>query len=46
MIYNLEKRRTHNLDETFGVQKSVFEIHLFIKEAFLKQIRKSSLHSY
>ena len=31
VIYNLEKRGTRNLDETFGVKKSVFEITYRIK---------------
>ena len=38
IIYNLEKRGTRNLDETFGVQKSVFEITYRTKNQFLKNI--------
>ena len=38
IIYNLEKRGTRNLDETFGVQKFVFEITYRTKNQFLKNI--------
>ena len=36
IIYNLEKRGTRSLDETFGVQKSVFEINYTTKNQVLK----------
>ena len=37
IIYKLEKRRTRNLDEIFGVQKSVFEITCTTKNQFFEK---------
>ena len=43
IINNLEKRGTRNLDETFGVQKSVFEKYIISKIYLIDSVRKYSL---